>query len=413
MPPATATSRSPARTAWSTMPGRAEARGADLVHGLGRDLLGDAALDLRLARGDLALAGLEHLAEDHVLDLVRRYLGALERGRDGGAAEVGGVERGEAAADLSERRAGGAEDHGLGHRVSLLGALLSQQPYRPLGGQSRMAASCPCFTSPPAAAPRRRRPPTPAWSACSRASRCPTRGFSALVDSGEAKPALKKVAVAHEDAPGGGQRRVLVAGLGKRDEFDAERARVAAAAAAAARAKELGRRVALVGRPGRRRRAAGWSRARCCALQVRPLQVRRDDDDERRDRVARGRRRRRRRRRGRPRPASRPRPPNARPRPPEPARRTSRRRPSWPSARPRSPSEHEALEVELLDREAIVARGMGAFAAVAQGTLRRAAPDRAALRRRRRGPAPRLRRQGRDLRHRRDLDQARRRRCRR
>jgi len=30
--------------------------------------------------------------------------------------------------------------------------------------------------------------------------------------------------------------------------------------------------------------------------------------------------------------------------------------------------EHEALEVELLNREAIVARGMGAFAAVAQGT---------------------------------------------
>ena len=60
-----------------------------------------------------------------------------------------------------------------------------------------------------------------------------------LVELGEAKPGTGKVAVAHEDAPGGGQRRVLIAGLGKRDEFDAERARVAAAAAAA-RAKELG-----------------------------------------------------------------------------------------------------------------------------------------------------------------------------
>src|SRR5918997_1220331 len=60
-----------------------------------------------------------------------------------------------------------------------------------------------------------------------------------LVELGEAKPGLKKVAVAHEDAPGGGQRRVLIAGLGKREEFDAERARVAAAAAAG-RAKELG-----------------------------------------------------------------------------------------------------------------------------------------------------------------------------
>src|ERR687891_607871 len=60
-----------------------------------------------------------------------------------------------------------------------------------------------------------------------------------LVELGEAKPGLKKVAVAHEDAPGGGQRRVLIAGLGKRDELDPERARVAAAAAAG-RAKELG-----------------------------------------------------------------------------------------------------------------------------------------------------------------------------
>src|SRR4051812_32830631 len=60
-----------------------------------------------------------------------------------------------------------------------------------------------------------------------------------LIELGEAKPALKKVAVAHEDAPGGGQRRVLIAGFGKRDELDAERARVAAAAVAA-RAGELG-----------------------------------------------------------------------------------------------------------------------------------------------------------------------------
>jgi leucyl aminopeptidase len=60
-----------------------------------------------------------------------------------------------------------------------------------------------------------------------------------LVELGEAKAGLKKVAVAHEDAPGGGQRRVLIAGLGKREEFDPERARVAAAAAAT-RAQELG-----------------------------------------------------------------------------------------------------------------------------------------------------------------------------
>jgi leucyl aminopeptidase len=55
-----------------------------------------------------------------------------------------------------------------------------------------------------------------------------------LVDSGEARPGLRKVAVAHA-----GGRRYVLAGLGKRDGFDAERARVAAAAVAG-RAKELG-----------------------------------------------------------------------------------------------------------------------------------------------------------------------------
>ena len=57
-----------------------------------------------------------------------------------------------------------------------------------------------------------------------------------LVDSGEARTELRKVAVAHA----GGNRYVL-AGLGKRDEFDPERARVAAAAVAG-RARELGTR---------------------------------------------------------------------------------------------------------------------------------------------------------------------------
>src|SRR2546421_2965299 len=58
--------------------------------------------------------------------------------------------------------------------------------------------------------------------------------LQALVDSGEAKSGLRKLAVAHEDG-----RRVIVAGLGKRAEFDHERARVAAASAAS-RARELG-----------------------------------------------------------------------------------------------------------------------------------------------------------------------------
>ena len=60
-----------------------------------------------------------------------------------------------------------------------------------------------------------------------------------LVDTGEAKAQLKRLCVTHEDTPSGGRRRVIIAGLGKEDEFSAEKARVAAAAAAS-RAKELG-----------------------------------------------------------------------------------------------------------------------------------------------------------------------------
>jgi leucyl aminopeptidase len=61
--------------------------------------------------------------------------------------------------------------------------------------------------------------------------------LQALVDAGEAKPKLRKVAVAH--AAG---KRWLLVGLGQRDGLDAEAARVAAATAQA-RASELGTRV--------------------------------------------------------------------------------------------------------------------------------------------------------------------------
>jgi leucyl aminopeptidase len=58
--------------------------------------------------------------------------------------------------------------------------------------------------------------------------------LQALLDSGEAKRGFKKLAVTH--AAG---LRWIVVGLGKRDEFDAERARVAAAVALE-RAREIG-----------------------------------------------------------------------------------------------------------------------------------------------------------------------------
>ncbi len=86
-------------------------------------------------------------------------------------------------------------------------------------------------------------------------------GLQDLVDLGEAKPGLKKVAVEHEEAPGGGRRRVLIAGLGKRDELDAEKARVAASAVAR-RAKELGA-VSLSWAVLPTASSRPWWRARC------------------------------------------------------------------------------------------------------------------------------------------------------
>ncbi len=104
----------------------AQARGADLVDGLRGDLLRDPALDLCLTRGDLTLTGLQHLAHHDVLDLLRGDSGPLERPRDRRAAQVGGVQRGQATAHLADRGAGGAEDDGLGH-VWFSGTMLEVQ----------------------------------------------------------------------------------------------------------------------------------------------------------------------------------------------------------------------------------------------------------------------------------------------
>src|ERR687897_755537 len=187
-----------------------------------------------------------------------------------------------------------------------------------------------------------------------------------LIDLGEAKRALKKVAVAHEDAPGGGQRRVLIAGLGKRDEFGAEQARVAAAAAAA-RAKELGAVSLSWAAPQGEAIAGALVEGTLLKLYsfdrfksksgdndnggVESLEIAGDSvdaDDVERGRIA------------------------------SVAANAARDLQNLPSnvatpgflaERAREiADEHEALELELLDREAIVERGMGAFASVAQGS---------------------------------------------
>jgi leucyl aminopeptidase len=184
-----------------------------------------------------------------------------------------------------------------------------------------------------------------------------------LVDLGEARGGLKKVALAHEDAPGGGQRRVLIAGLGKRGEFDAERARVAAAAAAG-RAKELGTVSLSWAAPDGDEVAAGLVEGTLLKLYsferfksakdngngVESLELVGADDSEVDGAAVAAR-----------------------------AANSARDLQNLPSnfATPtflaeragEISDEHESLELELFDREAIAANGMGAFAAVAQGSV--------------------------------------------
>jgi leucyl aminopeptidase len=189
--------------------------------------------------------------------------------------------------------------------------------------------------------------------------------LQALVDLGEAKAGLKKVAVAHEDAPGGGQRRVLIAGLGKRDDFDAERARVAAATAAA-RARELGAVSLSWGVPGGDGVAAALVEGTLMRLYrfdrfksnqddsnggVESLELAGDGVDA--DEVERG-------------------------RIAGEAANRARELQNLPAnfATPafladratEIADQHATIEVETLDRDAIVAAGMGAFASVAQGS---------------------------------------------
>ena len=70
--------------------------------------------------------------------------------------------------------------------------------------------------------------------------------LGALIESGEAKGKLRRVTIAHP--AGGGPSRVMAVGLGKRDEFSAERARIAAAVAMS-RARDAGARKAAFAVP--------------------------------------------------------------------------------------------------------------------------------------------------------------------
>ena len=120
-PPATTMSNSPARMSWSAsamalMPDRQTL----LIVSAGT-VIGMPGLGRGLAGGDLAGAGLQHLAHDHVVDLVRGDAGLLEGALDGDAAEVGAGEVLERAEQPAHRGAGSGDDDG-GGTVSIMGA---------------------------------------------------------------------------------------------------------------------------------------------------------------------------------------------------------------------------------------------------------------------------------------------------
>ena len=68
------------------------------------------AFDSRLARRHLALAGHQHLAHQHVLDLVGRNAGTLESCLDRQPTEICRTQRGECASQLADRRTGSGDD---------------------------------------------------------------------------------------------------------------------------------------------------------------------------------------------------------------------------------------------------------------------------------------------------------------
>ena len=303
------------------------------------------------------------------------------------------MQRGEAAAHLADGRPGAAEDDGAWH------AGLQCPGKTPEG---RLARCAPKPPPPPLPTPAPTRSSIGLFDGEAIAHDVDGGVLQALVDSGEAKPGLRKLAVTHA----GGKRYVL-AGLGKREEFDAERARVAAASVAG-RAREIGARFLCWELPHHvgDAEAGGFVEGTLLAAYAYRAHKSKPAEDGGIEQLALSAHhdvvggRRPRRRRGR-------RPTNA-------ARDLQNAPANELTPTRLAERAHElaaelgTLTVETMGRAEIEAAGMGAFAGVARGSHEepqlitlRYAPDG------RRRPRARPRRQGRDVRLRRHLDQAR------
>ena len=111
MPPVTAISRSPARIAWSARPSVRMPEAQTLLIVSEGTSFGMPPLIWAWREGIWPWPACRTWPKIDLLDLLGADAGALQRGLDRDAAELGGFERGEGAAHLADRGARGTKDH--------------------------------------------------------------------------------------------------------------------------------------------------------------------------------------------------------------------------------------------------------------------------------------------------------------
>lgn len=110
-PPATTTSNSPARMSWSASAMASSPDRHTLLTVSAGTFIGMPALIAACRAGIWPAARLEHLAHDHVLDLVAADAGPVQGGLDRDAAEVGRGEALQGAEETAHGRPGARDDH--------------------------------------------------------------------------------------------------------------------------------------------------------------------------------------------------------------------------------------------------------------------------------------------------------------
>ena len=128
MPPPTPTSMSPARIAWSSMPTARMPDAQTLLIVSEETSFGIPALICAWREGIWPWPACSTWPMTTCCDLLGRDVRALERGADGDAAELGGLQGRQSAAQLADRGAGAAEDHGRRHRRSPESELSCRDP---------------------------------------------------------------------------------------------------------------------------------------------------------------------------------------------------------------------------------------------------------------------------------------------